>query len=225
MSDKHESGPEPGVSRRQLMKRGGALAGGALIAGGVSAVPVAPTAEAADLLNNTLGVLSPSQAQTLEAVLERLLPTDATGPGAKEANVLRYIDWSLAGDLSMFVGPYTSAIAAIDAYAEQKFGAAFAALSESQQDSVLTDMEANSATGFTPSSQGVFTMILTHAIQGMFGDPAHGGNVGFVGWKLVGFPGPRLFVDAHDQKLNVGVKPQLASGYSLSPFKHTKVDR
>ena len=68
-------------------------------------------------------------------------------------------------------------------------------------------------------------MILTHAIQGMFGDPAHGGNVGFVGWKLVGFPGPRLFVDAHDQKLNVGVKPQLASGYSLSPFKHTKVDR
>ena len=99
MSDKHESGPEPGVSRRQLMKRGGALAGGALIAGGVSAVPVAPTAEAADLLNNTLGVLSPSQAQTLEAVLERLLPTDATGPGAKEANVLRYIDWSLAGDL------------------------------------------------------------------------------------------------------------------------------
>ena len=76
---------------------------------------MAPTAEAADLLNNTLGVLSPSQAQTLEAVLERLLPTDATGPGAEEANVLRYIDWSLAGDLSMFVGPYTSAIAAIDA--------------------------------------------------------------------------------------------------------------
>ena len=55
-------------------------------------------------------------------------------------------------------------------------------------------MEANSATGFTPSSQGVFTMILTHAIQGMFGDPAHGGNVGFVGWKLVGFPGRGCFV-------------------------------
>ena len=54
----------------------------------------------------------------------------------------------------MFVGPYTSAIAAIDAYAQQKFGAAFAALSESQQDSVLTDMEANTATGFSPSSSG-----------------------------------------------------------------------
>ena len=37
-------------------------------------------------------------------------------------------------------------------------------------------------------------MIRTHAIQGMFGDPAHGGNVGFVGWNLVRFPGPRLVV-------------------------------
>ncbi len=227
VSDKHQSGSERGVSRRQLMKRGGALAGGALIAGGVAGAPAAPTAEAqaAELLSNTLRALSPSQAQTLEAVLERLLPTDATGPGAKEANVLRYIDWSLAGDLSVFVGPYTNAIAAIDAYAEQTFGAAFAALSASQQDSVLTDMEANSATGFTPSSQAVFTMIRTHAVQGMFGDPAHGGNVGFVGWKLVGFPGPRFVIDAHDQKLNVPVKPQLGSTYSQSLFKHTKVDR
>ena len=68
-------------------------------------------------------------------------------------------------------------------------------------------------------------MIRTHAVQGMFGDPAHGGNVGFVGWKLVGFPGPRLEVIAHDQRLNVNVKSQLKSTYSLPLFKHTKVDK
>jgi gluconate 2-dehydrogenase gamma chain len=227
VSDHQKSGSAPGVSRRQLIKRGGTLAGGALIAGGVAGAPAAPTAEAqsAELLSHALKTFSPAQAQTLEAVLERLLPTDATGPGAKEANVLRYIDWSLAGDLSVFAGPYTSAIAAIDAYAENKFGAGFASLSASQQDSVLTDMQTNAATGFTPTSQAVFTMIRTHAVQGMFGDPAHGGNVGFVGWKLIGFPGPRLFVSAHDQKLNVSVKPQLASTYSQSLFKHTKVDQ
>jgi gluconate 2-dehydrogenase gamma chain len=227
VSDKQKNGSARGVSRRQLIQRGGALAGGALIAGGVAAAPAVPTAEAqaAELLSNALRALSPAQAQTLEAVLERLLPTDATGPGAKEANVLRYIDWSLAGDLSMFLGPYTSAIAAIDAYAQQTFGAAFAAVSASQQDSVLTDMEGNTATGFAPSSQAVFTMILTHAVQGMFGDPAHGGNVGFVGWKLVGFPGPRLVVDAHDQKLNVPVQAHLASTYSQPLFKHTEVDQ
>jgi gluconate 2-dehydrogenase gamma chain len=227
VTDKREGESARAISRRQLIKRGGALAGGALIGGGVVGVAEAPTAEAqsAELLSNALKTLSPSQARTLEAVLERLLPTDATGPGAKEANVLRYIDWSLAGDLAVFVGPYTSAIAAIDSYAQAAHGAAFAALSETQQDAVLTDMEAGKATGFTPSSVAVFTMIRTHAVQGMFGDPAHGGNVGFVGWKLVGFPGPRLVVDAHDQKLNVRVPNQLASTYSQTLFKHTKVDK
>ncbi|HEX3803221.1 MAG TPA: gluconate 2-dehydrogenase subunit 3 family protein [Solirubrobacteraceae bacterium] len=214
-----------GLSRRQLIARSGKLAGGALVASQL--VVPAPNAEAkgADPASEALRALTPEQAGTLEAVLERLLPTDATGPGAKEANVLRYIDWSLAGDLKVFVGPYQSALAAIDAYAQAQFGAVFTALSASQQDTILTEMEANTATGFSPSSQAVFTMIRTHAVQGMFGDPAHGGNVGFVGWKLVGFPGPRLVIDAHDQKLNVKVKNQLQSAYSIKLFKPTKVDR
>lgn len=226
MSDKQGGGS---VSRRQLLKRGGALAGGAIVSGGLAGIAPAEAqsaeAQSAELLSNTRKVFSASQATTLEAVLERLLPTDATGPGAKEANVLRYIDWSLAGDLAVFKGPYATAITAIDAYAQKKFGSAFASLPDSQQDTVLTDMQTGVATGFTPSATAVFTMIRTHAVQGMFGDPAHGGNVGFVGWKLVGFPGPRLVIDAHDQQLNVKVKNQLASTYSLTLFKHTKVDK
>ena len=31
---------------------------------------------------------------------------------------------------------------------------------------------------FSPNAKAVFEMIRTHALQGMFGDPAHGGNVG-----------------------------------------------
>lgn len=213
-----------GVSRRQLITRGGKVAGGALVAGRLVAVPSSAVAENPEL-GSALRALTSAQAVTLEAVLERLLPTDATGPGAKEANVLRYIDWALAGDLKVFVGPYQGAIAAIDTYATAEYGAAFADLNSSQQDTILTNMENGTATGFTPSSAAVFTMIRTHAMQGMFGDPAHGGNVGFVGWKLVGFPGPRLVVDAHDQKLNVKVKHNMVSAYSLPIFKHTKVDK
>jgi gluconate 2-dehydrogenase gamma chain len=166
-------------------------------------------------------------------VLERLLPSDATGPGAKEANVLRYIDWSLAGELSVFRGPYASALAAIDAYATQSFGAAFAALTAAQQDLLLSRMEAGTATstinnkvdpqaGFSPTSGAVFEMIRTHALQGMFGDPAHGGNVGFVGWQLVRFPGPRLVVPKKEQQLDVVPKARLRSTYQLALFKHTK---
>ena len=217
------SGRGDALSRRQILKRGGAWA--AATAVGPVVAEQSPDAQAAELVASQLKALSGAEARTLEAVLERLLPSDATGPGAKEANVLRYIDWSLAGDLHMFKAPYTSAIAAIDAYSQKKSGAPFASLTASQQDAVLTDMESNKATGFVPNGLAVFLMIRTHAVEGMFGDPAHGGNVGFVGWKLVRFPGPRLVIDAHDQALDVTPANQLVSAYSLPVFKHTKVDR
>jgi len=218
-----------GLSRAQLVRRAGMLGAAAALPGAAAAAPAVADAAASDALK----ALTAAEATTLDAVLQRLFPTDATGPGAKEANVLRYIDWALAGDLSVFRGPYASALAAIDAYAVQTYGAAFAALTTVQQDQLLTNMEAgapestinnksNPQIGFAPSSTAVFEMIRTHALQGMFGDPAHGGNVGFVGWNLVRFPGPRLVVSDHEQQLDVVPKKALKSTYQLALFKHTK---
>ena len=221
-----------GLSRAQLVRRAGMLGAAAALPGAAAAAPAVADAAASDALK----ALTAAEATTLDAVLQRLLPTDATGPGAKEANVLRYIDWSLAGDLSVFRGPSASALAAIDAYAVQTYGAAFAALTAVQQDQLLANMEAgapekstinnksNPQIGFAPSSSAIFEMIRTHALQGMFGDPAHGGNVGFVGWNLVRFPGPRLVIPSQDQKLDVVPKKQLKSTYQLALFKNTKHD-
>jgi hypothetical protein len=75
--------------------------------------------------------------------------------------------------------------------------------------------------GFQPTSSSVFTMIRTHALQGMFGDPMHGGNVGQVGWKLVRFPGPRLVISKKDQELDVAPKEYLKSTYTYKLFKNT----
>ncbi|MDX6631941.1 MAG: gluconate 2-dehydrogenase gamma chain [Gaiellales bacterium] len=230
MGDK-SSGEErqAGLSRAQLVRRAGML-GAAAALPGAAAAPAVADAAASDALK----ALTAAEAATLDAVLQRLLPTDAAGPGAKEANVLRYIDWALAGDLNVFRGPYASALAAIDAYAVQTFGAAFAALTAAQQDQLLSNMEAgapekstinnksNPQIGFAPSSTAVFEMIRTHALQGMFGDPAHGGNVGFVGWNIVRFPGPRLVVPKHEQELDVVPKQQLKSTYQMPLFKKTK---
>jgi gluconate 2-dehydrogenase gamma chain len=230
MSEK-SSGEElqGGLSRAQLMRRAGMLGAAAALPGAAAAAPAVADAAASDALK----ALTAAEATTLDAVLNRLFPTDATGPGAKEANVLRYIDWALAGDLAVFRGPYASALAAIDAYATQTYGAAFAALTTVQQDQLLSNMEAgspestinnksNPQIGFAPSSTAVFEMIRTHAVQGMFGDPAHGGNVGFVGWNLVRFPGPRLVVSNHEQQLDVVPKQALKSTYQLALFKKTK---
>jgi gluconate 2-dehydrogenase gamma chain len=207
------------LSRGDLLKRAGVL-------GAAATLPVAARAERAGAAEEVaqlqqMKTLSPTQATTIGAFVERLIPTDASGPGAREANVLRYIDRALASDLWMFRPSYVAATQALDAYSRSQYGADFAALSTDKQDAVLTDMDLNRATGFNPNAKAVFEMIRTHAVQGMFGDPAHGGNTGMVGWKLVRFPGPRLVIPARDQQLNVVPKSNMKSAYSMSLFKST----
>jgi len=212
-----EKAPSRALSRGELLKRAGVL-------GAAAAVPVAVAPDGAQAQEELaqlqqMKALSPGEAATIGAVCERLIPSDSTGPGAREANVIRYIDRSLAGDLAAFRGAYTAAAVALDAYSQSKHGGAFATLSSDKQDAVLTDMDLNRATGFSPNAKAVFEMIRTHAVQGMFGDPAHGGNTSFAGWKLVRFPGPRFVISARDQRLDVVPKSNLKSAYSLPLFR------
>jgi gluconate 2-dehydrogenase gamma chain len=211
------------LSRGELLKRAGVI-------GATAAIPAAVRTETASADPEVarfreLRTLSPTQATTIGAFVERLIPSDASGPGAREANVLRYIDRALAGDLFVFRASYVAAVQAIDAYANLKYGSDFAALSTAQQDAILTDMDQNKATGFNPNAKAVFEMIRGHAVEGMFGDPAHGGNTNYAGWKLVRFPGPRLVISAHEQKLNVVPKSALKSAYELPLFKKSKLAR
>ena len=136
--------------------------------------------------------------------------------------MLRYIDRALAGDLWMFRPSYDRRDAvALDAYSQSKYGADFAALSTRQAGRRPDRHGPEPATGFNPNAKAVFEMIRTHAVQGMFGDPAHGGNTGMVGWKLVRFPGPRLVITARDQQLNVVPRSNMQSAYSMPLFKST----
>jgi gluconate 2-dehydrogenase gamma chain len=215
-----EKAPSTPLSRNELLKRAGVL--GAAAAVPAALAPDAAQAEAELEEMRQLKALSPREAQTIAAVCNRLIPSDATGPGAREAKVARYIDRALAGDLRAFRFAYTAAINALDSYARVKHGATFAALPADKQDAVLTDMDLNRATpsSFVPNGKAVFEMFRSHALQGMFGDPMHGGNANFVGWKLVRFPGPRLVISERDQRLNVKPKSSLKSTYSIPLFRN-----
>jgi gluconate 2-dehydrogenase gamma chain len=235
-----EKAPSRELSRTELLKRAGVI-------GAAAAVPAALTTEGGQAREELaqlreMTTLSPRDATTIGAVCERLIPSDATGPGAKEANVIRYIDRALAGDLAVFRPAYVAGARAIDAYADLRFAAPFAKLTAERQDSILRDLEKNtlnktqdpsvtreagsgtpSTPEFTPSPAAVFEMIRTHALQGMFGDPSYGANTDFIGWKLVRFPGPRLVITANDQKLNVKPRTKLQSAYSMSIFRGHKI--
>jgi gluconate 2-dehydrogenase gamma chain len=87
---------------------------------------------------------------------------------------------------------------------------------------VLADMEANKATGFTPSSKTFFALLREHTLQGMFSDPVYGGNKNFAGWDLLGYPGVRMPVPAADQRIGVTVKPAHKSTYADGQFPKAK---
>ena len=150
--------------------------------------------------------LSEAEASALEAVLSRLIPSDENGPGAAEAQVLRFVDRALSGELSLLRETYALNLIALDAWALAGHGAPFARLDATVQDAVLAQLENGSATGFSPSADAFFELVREHAIHGMFADPRHGGNAGYAGWDLLRFPGVKVVFTAADQELDVEVE-------------------
>jgi gluconate 2-dehydrogenase gamma chain len=162
--------------------------------------------------------LTAPQAETLRAIIARLIPSDENGPGALEARADRYIDRALAGALKSSRPAYTSGLAAVNAYARSSKGGEFAKLPAAEQDTVLTDIEQNLATGFSGNSGQFFNLVRTHTIQGTFSDPFYGGNANFVGWDLIGYPGPRVVVTADLQRMDVKPTPSRRSAYDFGMF-------
>jgi gluconate 2-dehydrogenase gamma chain len=201
------------LSRRDLLKR-------AAVAGAVVAAPgCASTGQVSTTPGPVrLETLSQSESDVLEAIVARLIPTDANGPGATEARAALYIDHALGDALASSRGAYAAGLAAVDAYAQTSKGARFANLAPAVQDAVLTEMEQNAATGFAPDSATFFNLVRTHTIEGTFCDPAYGGNADFVGWELVGYPGLRLAVGADQQQLDETAEPRYRSAYSFTQF-------
>jgi len=162
--------------------------------------------------------LTAAEADLLEAICARIIPSDANGPGAREARAAHYIDRALGGALKESREAYRAGFDAFDRYCRSSRGAAFTSLSERDQDSVLIDVETGSATGFTGLSTAFFNMVRTHTLQGTFGDPYYGGNANFVGWDLIGYPGIRLNVTPADQALGAKLTPTHKSAYDNAMF-------
>lgn len=214
------------LTRRDLLKLAG-IAGAAAApvtpaeaaqraAGAVASPAIAPTAAGG------LQALTAAEADLLDAIVARLIPSDANGPGAREAQAVRYIDRALAGALSESRESYRAGLAALDRYARSSRGTAFTALSPTDQDSVLIDVETGAATGagagFVGSSAAFFALVRSHTWQGTFGDPFYGGNADFVGWDLIGYPGVRTVVTPEEQRLGVVVAPTHKSAYDHEMF-------
>lgn len=130
----------------------------------------------------------------LAAALERLIPDDEHGPGAAEAGVGRYVEGALQRSGDDVCARWRAGLEALDALAREREGAGFAALPAAAQDRLLEATADGPAPAF-------FEELRARAIEGLFCDPAWGGNAAEAGWRLLGYPGPRHVWSAEDQRI------------------------
>ena len=218
----------PILTRRELLKRVTLV--GTAVAIPVRLVTIERTPAGVAALQNASAApaafetLTAHEGETLHAIVARLIPTDGNGPGATEARAAEYIDRALGGALAPSLDAYRIGLAALDGYARALRKASFAELPGAEQDAVLRELETDTAAGF-PGSAIFFNLLLTHTIQGTFGDPYYGGNANFVGWDLIDYPGVRLAVAPADQRLDTRPVPMRQSAYDLAMFSKKKPAR
>jgi gluconate 2-dehydrogenase gamma chain len=157
--------------------------------------------------------LTGAEVRFLDAAVERLIPTDELGPGARDAGVTCYIDRQLSGVWGMHgrnyrSGPwldgtpeqgyqsrftpqevYRIGIREINDYCRAQHGKPFDQLPGPQQDELLKALEKGQVELPSLSSRLFFDLLWRNTEEGFFGDPMYGGNRGNAGWKLLGFPG------------------------------------
>ena len=209
------------ISRRELLRRAGLAGAAAVVPIGAHRArdrSIARAAAQAAATREPLEHLTAAESDILEAIVARLIPSDATGPGAKEARAARYIDRALGGALASFRQAYAMGLAAVDQHARTSRGWAFTDLPPADQDALLLEVEAGTAAEFAEGSATFFTMVSAHTLEGTFCDPYYGGNANFVGWDLLGYPGVRTLVTADDQRLGADPPPNHKSAYDYDMF-------
>jgi gluconate 2-dehydrogenase gamma chain len=157
--------------------------------------------------------LTGAQLRTLEAFIDRLIPSDENGPGAVAAGAQNYIDIQLAGYLSTEKDTFIAGLEAVDAYARRAHGAPLAELSSEQRDAALTAIDTNRAEGL-PGGRAFFNRARRLTLEGMFGDPYYGGNKNFAGWDLIKYPGPRPATGPEHQKMTTPATQYHRSAFS-----------
>ena len=198
------------ASRREFLVRAAVGAGAAASAG------LVPGAAAQEQMGHMEGgAVAPGQqhpngsehgaffnhadAATIAAITERIMPSAPDKPGARDADVLNYIDLALAGAYAELQDFYRRGLASLDAHCRSTYKESFVHLTPERQDEVITALEEGKANGFTwPSAKEFFSVLRTHTMEGLFADPLYGGNRDFAGWRLVGFPGAQAIFTPSD---------------------------
>jgi len=166
----------------------------------------------------------------IEALADRLIPSDDLSPGGKDVGVAVYIDRQLSGpfgrDAGLYMQPpfadglpgqgpqspltpaerYRKTLSALDSFCKSAYlGKSFVDLSGDEQDKLIAQMEAGTLALQGANAKAFFQLLWQNTKEGFFADPIYGGNREMAGWKMIGFPGTHYdysdWIDKHNQPI------------------------
>lgn len=172
--------PDPimDLHNRRAFLRAAAAAGAAWSAADLLAVEdaLAWSAEQARTGGGFTALL-PAEAEAIDALTSRIIPSVDKRPGAHEAGVVYFVDKALATFNAGQKQMYADGIQDLNRRAADMFNRApFAKLAPAQQDEVIRAIEK------TP----FFQAVRFDTIVGTFALPSWGGNRDYAGWHMIG---------------------------------------
>jgi gluconate 2-dehydrogenase alpha chain len=166
--------------------------------------------------------LNPYEGRTVAAVFERMFPACDDVPGAVGIGAVTYLDRALAGHDRDLRDTYHLGLGALDRAARDRHGTGFPDCTPDEQDRLVSDLEVARLPGFhVPGQHEFFCVLRAHLQEGLFADPAHGGNRELAGWRFLAHPGVWLEHGAHEHladrhvNKNGDVRSLADAGYRL----------
>jgi gluconate 2-dehydrogenase gamma chain len=173
--------------------------------------------------------LTGPEGQALEAIADRIIPSDPQTPGGKDAGCAVFLDRQLAGPYGRQDGLYTRPpfqqggknqgpqsekgpaeqyrlwLTALDRAVKSKHaGKSFADLPDEDKDAVLKGLESGDFKLEGADGKAFMEQAVKDIQMGFFADPIYGGNRDMVAWKMIGYPGARYnyldWIDRHNER-------------------------
>lgn len=195
------------------------LLGGASLVTGNAAADTSPDTSGSTQPNTDAYVplyFTAEEWHFLLAACDRLIPSDANGPGAVAEGVPEFIDRQMEthyghGGIWYLKGPavpappemgfqstlaprdiYRTGIAELNRHCQATLGGKrFHELDPAQQEALLSQLEKGQLELSGCPGAMFFQQLLQNTREGWLSDPVHGGNRTMASWKLIGFPGAR----------------------------------
>ena len=130
-----------------------------------------------------------AEARTLEAALERLLPSGVPvgTPGARQAKVIDYLDRQLAEPhFRGFLQLLQRGAKLLEQVSIREVKGPFHSQSDAIQDAILTRFQAGTISGTRYPTQRFFAVLHSFGLEGFLGHPRYGGNADRLVWRSLG---------------------------------------